>query len=362
MVLVLSNDDAERVLTMTGTVAALEQLYGDLGRGSAVYRGRTDLLTPTTSSAGIDVPSAHQLKSLEGAVPRLAAASTRITSDVVAFPTVNGQLRRVKIPAAAGDRYLGIILLFSTATGELIAILQDGILQRLAVGAVNAIAAKSLAREDATTVGLLGAGAQAGPQLLGLGEVRKLTRAAVYDPAPGVADAFAKRMAPLLGFDVVAVESAEAALRDVDIAVTSTNSRVPFFPASWLRKGMHLSCMQRDEPEDDCFDAADIVVFHTRAKEHEYASTDFEEIERRHNFVMHDHPPRELDWNRFPDLGELVSGKVAGRSHDDQRTLFLNSTGVGAVYTTIGHLVYTKALENGLGHSIPIDWFLETTH
>jgi hypothetical protein len=62
MTLLLSNDDAAKVLTMADRIAALEALYLDLGNGSAVYRGRTDLFAPTNADIGIDVPAAHQFK------------------------------------------------------------------------------------------------------------------------------------------------------------------------------------------------------------------------------------------------------------------------------------------------------------
>ena len=61
MTLMLSNDDAAKVLTMTNTIAALEALYMDLGNGSAIYRGRTDLFAPTSADIGFDVPAAHQI-------------------------------------------------------------------------------------------------------------------------------------------------------------------------------------------------------------------------------------------------------------------------------------------------------------
>lgn len=57
MTLVLSNDDAAKVLTLANTIDALERLYQDLGKGSAVYRGRTDLFAPTTAEIGADVPA-----------------------------------------------------------------------------------------------------------------------------------------------------------------------------------------------------------------------------------------------------------------------------------------------------------------
>lgn len=360
MTLMLSNDDAEKVLTMSNTIAALEQLYQDLGTGSAVYRQRTDLFAPTVAEIGADVPAAHQFKTLDGAIPRLHAASIRVTSDVVAFPEVDGRRRRIKIPAATGKSYVGLVFLFSSATGELISILQDGMLQRFTVGAINAIGAKYLSRPDSSIVGLIGAGGQAGPQLAALKEVRPIKQVRVYSPAAGEAEKFAKANAAALGLEITVADSAEAAVAGADIAVTATNSRVPFFPAAWLKPGMHLSSMQRDEAMDDCFKQADVVVFHTRMKGDEYVSTDFAAMEKRFGFEMQDHPPRDLDWNDFPDLGELVVGKIKGRQSPQQRTFFLNSTGVGAQFTALAHLIYSGSRERGLGHEVPAEWFVES--
>ena len=360
MTLMLSNDDAEKVLTMSGAMEALEQVYRDLGNGSAVNRGRTDIFAPTVAEIGADVPSAHQFKTLDGSIPRLQVASIRVTSDVVAWPEVNGKRRRIKIPAASGKRYVGLVFLFSSATGELISIVQDGMLQRFTVGAINAIGAKYMAREDSSLVGLIGAGGQAGPQLAALKLVRPIKKVRVYSPTEGEAAAFCKTNTDALGLEMTVASTPEAAVDGVDIAVTATNSRVPFFPGTWLQPGMHLSCMQRDEPTDDCISAADIAVFHTKLKEHEYVSTDFAAMEKKHNFVIRDHPPRELNWDSFPDLGELVAGRTPTRTRSDQKTLFLNSTGVGTQFTTLAHLIYTKSKERGLGNKVPVDWFVES--
>src|SRR5262249_46369707 len=107
------------------------------------------------------------------------------------------------------------------------------------------------------------------------------------------------------------------------------------------------------------FRALDIVVFHTRAKEIEQASTDFAEMEKKHGFKMHDHPPSDIDWNDFPDLGELVNGNVAGRANAAQRTFFLNSTGCGAQYCAVCELIYAAARQKGLGQEIPDILFSE---
>jgi alanine dehydrogenase len=358
MTLVLSNEDAARVLTMRDTIETLELLYGDLGRGSAVYRGRTDLFTPTTGGSD-EMPSAYQLKTLDGAIPRWNVGSIRVTSDVVGFPLKDGQRRRVKIPAADGKRYVGLVFLFDSATGQLAAVMQDGMLQQFSVGAINAIGAKYLSRHDARVVALFGAGGQASPQIRALREVRPIKRVQVYTPTPGEAAAFARANEKDLGLEVVPVASRDLALASADIVVTATNSRVPFLPANWIGPGMHLSCLQRDEAMANCFTTLDRVVFHTRAKELEYVSTDFAAMERKFGFEMHDHPPSDLDWNDFPDLGDLVSGRVSGRTSLQQRTFFLNSTGCGAQYAAVGHLILKQARAQGLGQTLPGEWFTE---
>jgi ornithine cyclodeaminase/alanine dehydrogenase-like protein (mu-crystallin family) len=146
-------------------------------------------------------------------------------------------------------------------------------------------------------------------------------------------------------------------LSGVDIAITATNSRAPFFKADWLTPGMHLSCMQRDEPLPACFSRADVSVFHTRMKEQEFVSSDFSEMERRHDFIMRDHPESSVNWDDYPDLGELVSGQTRGRTRDDEITLFLNSTGVGAQFTALAYLIYERARAKGLGTEIPTRLF-----
>ena len=358
MTLVLGNEDVLKVLTMRDTIEALELLYGDLGRGSAVYRRRTDLFTPTTGGPP-DIPTAYQLKTLDGAIPRWNVGAIRVTSDVVAFPLVGGARRRTKIPAAAGKRYVGLVLLLDSATGELAAILQDGVLQQYSVGAINAIGAKYLAREDSRTVALFGAGGQAGPQLRGLREVRLISRVQVYTPTPGEAEAFAHANAQPLGIEIMPARSPQAALAGADIVVTATNSRVPFFPAAWLAPGMHLSALQRDEAMPDCFRELDRVVLHTRAKEVEHVSTDFAALEQRFGIIKREHPQIEHYWKADPEHGEQLGGRLSVLSHPQQRTFFLNSTGCGAQYAAVGWLILKEARRRRLGHELPGEWFTE---
>lgn len=360
----ISNEDVEAILTMPEAMGALEQMYQELGRGSGVYAPRVDLHAPTRTEAGGDTPAAHYLKTMVGSVPRFEMAALRLTSDVVAWPLVGGERRRHKIPAAPGGRWLGLVLLFSTANGELLAIMNDGVLQRTRVGATNGIGARYLAREDVRRVGLIGAGWQAHTQLTALCAARPgIQQINVFSPTPERREAFATEMRGVLGVKVTAVESAEAAVQGVDVAVTSTNARAPFFHADWLQPGMHLSCMQRDEAADACVQKADVVVVHTRAMEQNFSSSDFADVERRYGFEVRDHPlKRGVDWTSYPDLADLVSGRAPGRTRDEQTTVFINTIGVGAQFATIGNLILEKVRARGLGRELPIDWFVESVH
>ena len=176
---------ADDVVDHSGARAA----YADLGRTAPCIAGARICSHPPSRTSRRRFPRRHQFKTLDGAIPRVQAASIRVTSDIVGFPIVDGSRRRIKIPAAAGKSYVGLVFLFSSVTGELVAILQDGILQRYSVGAINAIGAKHLSRADSSSVGLIGAGNQAAPQLEALTQVRPIGQVRVFSPVRAEAEA-----------------------------------------------------------------------------------------------------------------------------------------------------------------------------
>src|SRR5919206_398891 len=148
MTLLLTNDDVEQVLDMPGALAALEPVYRDLPSGRAVNRPQSQTYLP-----GPLPGSSYCLKTVEGGGQSLGVMAIRLTSDVLRAETVDGVTRRVKVPAAPGGRFLGLVLLFSLENGSLLAILPDGIIQRLRVGASSALATRAMARADAHAPG-----------------------------------------------------------------------------------------------------------------------------------------------------------------------------------------------------------------
>ncbi len=173
MTLLLTNDDVERALTMRDCIDVLERAYPELGEGIGVSRTVSQIFTPT----GHSKDALYSFKSMDGVAPFAGIAAIRLTSEILTWPKdASGRAKKVRIGAAPNGRFVGLVLLFSTTTGEPLAILPDGVIQRLRVAATTGLAAHYLARKDASEVAMLGCGWQAGAQVQAIIEVRKVKR------------------------------------------------------------------------------------------------------------------------------------------------------------------------------------------
>src|SRR5216683_2683716 len=201
MTLILSNDDVAKVLTMRDCIAVMEEAYLELAEGRGVSRRRSDCFTPTARADAL-----YSLKSMDGVVPKLGVGAVRINSDIITWPKRGNNMRREKVPAAPNNRYVGLVLLFSVESGEPLAIMPDGVMQRLRVGAANGLGIKYLARKEAKTVGILGSGWQAGAQLMAVCAVRNIESIRCFSPNRNNREAFAKEMSAALNVEIIPVE------------------------------------------------------------------------------------------------------------------------------------------------------------
>jgi len=362
MPLFINNDEIDQLITMRDTMEALEILYREMGEGAAVTAPRSDVHSPTAAAQSAEGPMAHYLKSMSGASPHFGTAALRFSSDIVAWRDSGGSMRREKLPSLPGNRWMGIVMLFSSANGELLAIMNDGVLQRFRVGGANGVATKYLARQNAQSVGLIGSGWQAGTQVLAVCEARLIKKIKVFSPTKANREKFAKETSEQVGVEIVPVESYQEAVRDVDIIITSTNSRTPFLGKWALAEGMHLSAMQRDEFDDEALLSCRPLVLHTHATENNVTSSALSHFERE-DFKLRDHPTdRAIDWKSLPTLPELVLGKINGRESEGQITGFVNNIGMGAQFAAVGKKVYEAAKNRGIGREVPLDWFTQDVH
>lgn len=373
MTLVLSNEEIDGILKMPDCIAVMERAYHDQAAGQAVNRPRTDIYTPHERDDAFYV-----FKSFEGMLPSAGVVALRLNSDVITWSEYAGTTRKDKLPVADG-RWVGLVLLFSTATGEPLAIFPDGVVQRMRVGATNGLAARYLAREDAQVYGLLGAGWQAGSQLMAMATVRNLSEVRVYSPNPDSRQKFADEYGEKLGLPIRAVESAREAADGADILGTATNSIGAVIEPEWLRPGMHVSCVKRSELGEQALRRCDRVVVHAHAGAPQNYLVGLGDV------PVESHDPTDLLWRlrkgekvgpeeieatkaatpRFskePRLADLVTGEAPGRENDEQITAFVNNIGLGIQFAAVGALAYREAKERGLGHELPTDWFTENVH
>ncbi len=357
MTLVLSNDDVEKLLTMPDCIGALEEAYKELAFGRGITRQRSDCIAPTSYSP----EAVYGLKSMDGVVPSLGVGAIRINSDIVTNPKIGNTQRRVKVPAAPGNRYVGLVLLFSTANGEPLAIFPDGVLQHIRVGATNGLGVKYMARKNASVMGLLGSGWQAETQLTAAAAVRDLKEVRCFSPSKENREAFATRMSDVTGINVRAVDHPEDAVRGADIAMCGSNSIDPIFFKDWIEPGMHVSSIKKPEIDPDAVRAADRVAVHT----HDTApilviaeGAPFKEESKGKSW----NAAKDLDFSKYPTIADLIVGRAKGRENDQEVTCFLNNLGLGFQFAAAGSVIYKRAIEQGAGHDLPTDWFTETVH
>jgi alanine dehydrogenase len=309
--------------------------------------------------------SYHGLKSSIGSIPRVGVTAVRLTSDIVTWPTVGGEQRRVKVPLAMGSKFVGLVFLFSTTTGELLAIFPDGVVQAIRVGVTNALSAKYMARPDSAVLAVYGSGWQAGPAVSAMCVVRPIREVRVYSPTRENRENFARRMDREVDAKVFAVERPEEAARGADIVSLATNSLEPFFPADWIQEGMHITTVRSSEMKLDALERCDVIVVACR-QQAQLITLPGEEKKipeyGRGDYTRDEMKDTSADWRNKPELAEVMVGKAQGRNQESDATCMLNFIGLGLQFAAVGARIYELAKQKGLGRELPTEWFSQDVH
>lgn len=143
-------------------------------------------------------------------------------------------------------RHASTVLLIDEATGRVRYVIETSAANALRTAAADAVAASVLARRDAKTLAVFGAGSQAFHEVTALAAVRPLRQVFIVARQPAAAQALAARLAER-GVRAAAAE-ARAACEAADMIVTATAARAPLFEADWVRPGAYLAAMGADAP------------------------------------------------------------------------------------------------------------------
>src|SRR3989338_336179 len=252
MTLILNNDDVRSVLTMEATMAALEEAYKQVARGEAVCRPRIDIQIPTRDPQKIYQGGTMEGGSISGYF------AIRMKSDVVYEQEYEGARTQEKYCVEPG-KFCGLILLVSIENGEPVALINDGYLQHMRVGADSGIGVKYMAREDAEVVGMLGSGGMARSHAESFRLARKIKKIQVYSPTKTHREQYAREVSDQLGIEVVPVDHSRDAYKGAHIIAGCTDSAVPVISGKWLEEGTHVTCIG-GKPDEETLKRIDVSL------------------------------------------------------------------------------------------------------
>jgi alanine dehydrogenase len=237
--------------------------------------------------------------------------------------------------------------LFDVRSGEYLAIIQADRLGQIRTGAASGVATKYLARQDAQTAGIIGTGWQAESQLEAICAVRPIRIVRCYSRQEEHRRAFADKMSARLGIKVEPVDDVRHAVFDSDVVVTATTSAAPVMSGDWLSKGAHINAIgsnwaERRELDDKAIRRSGAIF------------VDFlEQASQEAGDLIAPAKSGILSWDRVHELGELLVGKVPGREHPDEITLF-KSLGIALEDVAVGAWVYGRARDEKIGEMITL--------
>ena len=250
--------------------------------------------------------------------------------------------RRVGLPTIQG-----IVVLADASTGTPLAMMESGAVTALRTGAATAVAAKYLARSDAQTVTVLGAGAQGEIQLAALAEVLPLRRAWVLDIDPARAEGLAERVGRRLGFPVTAAGDLAVALSESDVCVTCTPSLEALVAAADVRPGTFIAAVGADSHGKQELDPK-LVATATLVVDVLEQCAEIGELQHAlaAGLITRDEVHAEL--------ADVVVGRRAGRTRADEITIF-DSSGTALQDVAAAVALYDKARGAGRGTEVRLD-------
>jgi len=278
----------------------------------------------------------------EGVVENVPRRRLRLEGGALAVMSAADQglgVAGVKTYVAGRGGASFVLVLFDTATDELLALIEADRLGQYRTGAASGIAAKFLTRAGATGLGVIGAGLQAEMQLRCIrAALPALEHVLVYSRTTETREEFAQRLG------VEAAESAQVAAAQ-DVVVTITSSRDPVLRGDWLRPGALVCAAGANRPQARELDNA---VLQRAA----FVCCDsVEDAKIESGDLIEPVQQGVLDWLEVHELAEVVSGQVQGRQSDDDIVVF-KSNGIAAWDLAIGALAVARARERGAGREV----------
>lgn len=321
---ILRADDIRQALPMAAAVEVMKEAFEELSAGRVTMPARTRVDVPASGGTTLFMPS-H------------ASRFGRIGVKVV---SVFGSNREKGLPAIQG-----VVFLLDDETGTPLAVLDGTYLTALRTGATSGAATDLLARADATTAAVLGAGVQGRTQLEAVCAVRSIRKAWVHDLVPETAKTFAEEMSTALSVEVTVASSSNQAVQGADIVCAATVSSTPVFADADLASGAHVKAVGSYKPEVQEIPAETVLRALVVVDHRESA------LEETGDLIIPIQRGLMTDTDIHAELGEIVAGTALGRTSAGQVTLF-KSVGVAIQDLAAGARVLEEAQARDLGQVV----------
>lgn len=357
MTLLIDNNDVARLATPAGLVDALERAYRAYAEGEGVSAPRLDLqAAPSANSETYQLGVTAGLSGSYGCL--------RLKSDMTFVVEGEYGERKEKYCVEPG-LYCGLILLFSTKDGRPLALVKDGLLQQMRVAADSAIGARLMARRDATTLGILGAGGMARAHLQALTETSGIKSVLIFSPTRENRERFAEE-ARELGYEAHACQSAAEVAARADILCACTNATGAVVLGRDIRPGMHITAIggRLDDGASSRVDRWLRLGVATAAPEWGGEPIEDECL----SFSASGTKAASGGTRRFASipldrrilLADILSGKHEGRLTADEITFSDRGNIHGLQFAAATGYLYERATAEGLGREFPIGELLQT--
>jgi alanine dehydrogenase len=328
-VLLIDRREVEELLDLDALIDALAGAMVDLSAGRASVPHRNAALVQEREGF---------LAAMPGYTPSVGALAAKV---ITLFPHNAG---------TALPTHQGLIAVFDPDNGRPEALLDGAIVTAIRTGAGSALATRLLAREDATTLAILGTGVQARSHVRAVTRVRPFEELRVTGRTQAKAKALAEELSGELDLDVRAVDSWQEACEGADVVCATTHALEPVVRREWLAPGAHVTSVgynPQGREVDDATVAKSFVVVESRAAAlapFPAGSNDLlQPIER--GLISSDHVHAEI--------GELVDGSKPGRTSAEQLTLY-KSVGVAVQDGVAAALVLRAAKERRAGREVEV--------
>ena len=323
--LVVDHDEVRRLLPMGECIEAMAEALAALARGEAVMPLRAFTWLPDGTGFLASMPS-------------MLPSARVMAMKVISVFAGNSQ--------TPFDSHQGVVLLFETTNGRLLAIMDATEVTAIRTAAVSGVATRLLAREDAADLAVLGSGTQARTHLEAMATVRTLRRVRAWSRDAGHARAFAGE-ARDRGIDVEVTSSARAAVEGADLICTCTSAAEPVVLGKWLSPGAHVNVVGYGGPGAREVDVEALVRSRLYVDRRESIANEGGEfiVARREGAVDEDHIVGEL--------GEVLLGSAPARGAAEDITMF-RSLGLAIEDLAAARHVYERATRSGGGTAVEL--------